>query len=122
MKRSGTEDAVKRWAKWQRQQIGSDEFNPIAELRMQALARMEDHVAREIKTNNTTFGKIFEKQSGQLSRAATSIEDAFITAQAKFAQDALSPLKLRSRKPVILRRVPLAGLGRFGHLQIAARA
>jgi hypothetical protein len=110
MKRRGAEDSVEAVAERKSDKIGSNEPDTMAKVWRKILLRVQHHVAGNVEADDAAARKILHEKAGQFPGAATRIQQAFIAAQSKLAENALSPVKLRRGEAVILGGVPLAGV------------
>jgi hypothetical protein len=73
VKRSGTENSVKRILKWKGEKISCDKSGVQTEVWGKVLPGMKDHVPRQIETDHASARKILKQQPSEFSAAATCI-------------------------------------------------
>jgi hypothetical protein len=75
------------------------------------LAGSSEHVLREIDGNHAAFGQSFQKIGCKATGSTTSVEHSFVSAECETREDAFAPTDLRTGKPMVNGRIPLAGRG-----------
>ena len=106
MKRRGAENSVKTVTKRKRDQIGRYKLHPVAKIWLKILLGMQHHIAGKVEANDAAMRKILQEKASQFSGAATGVQHTLITAKPKFAQDPLSPLKLRRGETMVISGIP----------------
>ena len=86
----------------------ADKLRSLSELRLQIFASGVQHVPRNIKSDDPAIGQSVQKLGSQTSSAAAGIKQRFIATQLQTRHYFFPPTDLRPRKPMVVRRVPLA--------------
>ncbi len=110
VKRCGAEDSIEAVPERQSDQVGSNEADAIAKVWLKILPRVQHHVARKIEADDASPRKILQEKAGQFPGAAARVEQTLIAAQPKFAENALSPLKLRRGEAMVFGGIPFPGI------------
>src|SRR5579872_784174 len=96
--------------KRQIQEMGGCKTQALTKICGKMLARRSQHVLREIDSHHASVRQCIEQIGSEPPAAAASVEHALVTAQFQTPENFLSPTYLRTRQPMVGRRIPLAGI------------